>query len=826
MSSITQDIRYAVRALAKSPGFTAAAVVTLALGIGANTAIFSVVDGVLLRPAPFADMDRLVMIWETDRASGTTREPASIPDFADFRQRSAMLQRVAALWAIHASPTPVNGPPTRVPALAVSHEFLPLLGLQPAAGRVFLPEEDVAGGPNVVIISEALRQEYFPGDADVVGRTMRISEAQYTIVGVMPTGADFGVLQVLRAAAYSRGFADRFDRTTVDLWFPLQVDPTQASRDNHPILVLGRLAPGANLSAAQAEMTRIASDLEQAYPDANEQRGVYLEAVGDVVFGPVRPALFVLLGAVALVLLVACANLANLLLVRGAERLQEVAVRAALGAGAARLRRQFLIESAVLTLTGGVLGVALAWGTLRLLLAMAPSSIPRVETVSLDARVLAVALGLSLVIAMVAGLVPALQASRLNLAEALHGSGSRSGSASRRQRRVRSSLVVAELALAVMLMVGAGLLVRSLWRLQQVNLGFETAGVLKAEFLLPGSRYPQRMSEFPAWPELRRFHADAVRELAALPGVTGVTIAGRHPLDRGFTSSIVVVGREAEAHDWPEPGIRLVDESYVSTLGVPVLAGRAFLSSDDAAGTPVVLVNEEAQERYFAGRDPLGQRIRLWGAERTVVGVLGGERFRGQAEAAPPAVYLPTGQSPVGSGSIMVRSARDPALLVESVRRVIHTIDPEVPLFGVEPLAQTLTNSASERRFTTLVLGAFAGVALVLALVGVHGVLSYSVARRNREIGIRMALGADRARVRALVLGEGATLAALGLGLGLLGALALTGVLRTMLYGVGQSDLLTFGGVALALGAVALLASWLPARRATGVDPMIALRSE
>jgi putative ABC transport system permease protein len=826
MSTLIQDLRYALRALAKSPGFTAAAVVTLALGIGANTAIFSVVDGVLLRPAPFADMDRLVMVWETDRASGTTREPASIPDFADFRQRSTQLQRVAALWAIHASPTPLSGPPTRVPALAVSHEFLPMLGLQPLSGRAFLPEEDVAGGPPVVIISAALRQDYFSRDADAVGRTIRISEREYTIVGVMPEGADFGVLQLLRAAAYSRGFADRFDRTRVDLWFPLQVDPAQTSRDNHPILVLGRLAPGASLTAAQDEMTRIASDLEQAYPEANEQRGVHLEAVADVVFGPVRPALFVLLGAVALVLLVACGNVANLLLVRGAERLQEVAVRAALGAGGARLTRQFLIESTVLTLAGGVLGVALAWGALRLLLAIAPSSIPRVETVSLDGRVLAVTLVLSLAVAAVAGLVPAFQAFRLDLANALHGQGSRGGSASREQRRVRSALVVAELALAVMLMVGAGLLIRSLWRLQQVDLGFETAGVLKAEFLLPGSRYPQRMSDFPAWPELRRFHADAVRELAALPGVTGVTIAGRHPLDRGFTSSIVVVGREAEAHDWPEPSIRLVDERYVTTLGVPVITGRAFLSSDDAAGTPVILVNQEAQQRYFAGRDPLGQRIRLWGAERTVVGVLGGERFLGQAEAAPPAVYLPTGQSPVGIGSIMVRSTRDPATLVAAVRRVIHTIDPEVPLFGVEPLAQTLANSASERRFTTLVLGAFAAVALVLALVGVHGVLSYSVACRHREIGIRMALGADRKRVRSLVLGEGVRLAVVGLALGILGALALTGVLRTMLYGVGQSDLLTFTGVALTLGAVAVLASWLPARRATGVDPIIALRSE
>jgi predicted permease len=826
MDTVAQDVRYALRQLRASPGFAIAAVLTLALGIGANTAIFSVVDGVLLRPAPFHDIDRLMMIWETDRASGTTREPASIPDFADFQSRSRTFQQMAALWALHASLTPDRGSPTRVPALAVSHEFLPMLGLRPLLGRVFLPEEDVPGGPPVVMISEAVWRDHFAGDAGVVGRTIRIGAQQYTVVGVLPREADFGVLQILRAAAYSRGFADRFGRTRVDLWFPLQEDPARAPRDNHPILVLGRLAADASPSLAQEEMTHIAADLEQAYPDANDQRGIYVEPVADVIFGPVRPALFVLLGAVALVLLVACGNVANLLLARGAARVREVTVRAALGAGLARLARQFLIESAVLTLAGAGLGLMLASGALELLLRWAPPSIPRVDAVSLDGRVLAATVALSLVVAVVAGLVPTFQARRPQLSAALQGDPTRGGSASREHRRLRSALVVAQLALAVMLMVGAGLLIRSLWRLRQVDTGFDVSGVLKAEFLLPGSRYPQRMSDFPAWPEIRRFHAEAVRRLGALPNVRGVSIAGRHPLDRGFTSSIIVVGREAEARDWPEPAIRLVDEGYVSTMRVPVVAGRGFLASDDASGPPVVLVNEEARLRYFGGRDAIGHRIRLWGAERIVVGVLGGERVRGQAEAAPPAVYLPTGQSPVGIGSILVRTAGDPAALTEGVRRMIYEIDPEVPLFGIEPLAQTLSNSAAERRFTTVALGAFAGLALLLAIVGVHGVLSYTVARRSREIGIRMALGADRARVRSLVLGQGATLVGVGLTLGMLGALALSQVLRTMLFGVGRNDPITLAGVILILGGVALLASWLPARRATRVDPVVALRTE
>jgi predicted permease len=468
----------------------------------------------------------------------------------------------------------------------------------------------------------------------------------------------------------------------------------------------------------------------------------------------------------------------------------------------------------------------LAWWGLRLLLVTAPPSIPRADAVSLDARVLAVTLGLSLAVSIVTGLVPTFQARRLALTGALQSDPGRGGSASKEHRRFRSALVVSELALAVMLMVGAGLLIRSLWRLQQIEPGFEAAGVLKAEFLLPGSRYPQRMSDFPAWPEIRRFHAEAVHRLASLPGVTAVTIAGRHPLDRGFTSSIRVVGREAEGRDWPEPAIRFVDENYVSTMRLLVLAGRAFLSSDDASAPPVLLVNQEAQQRYFAGRDPIGQRIRLWGADRTVVGVVEGERVRGRAEPAPPAVYVPTGQSPVGSGSMLVRTAGDPAALAATLRRVIQEIDPQVPLFGIEPLAHTLDNSEAERRFTTVVLGAFAGVALLLAIAGVHGVLTYTVARRTREIGIRMALGADRARVRSLVLGQGATLVALGLTLGILGALVLSQVLRSMLFGVGRNDPITLAGVAIVLGAVALFASWLPARRASQVDPMVALRTE
>jgi putative ABC transport system permease protein len=824
LEDLARDFAFAWRQLRRTPGFAFVAVLTLALGIGANTAIFSIVDGVLLRPAPFDDLDRLMVVWETDRASGTTREPASIPDFADFQQRSRRFQHLAAFAAAEVTITPEAGDPGRVPALAMTHGFLPMLGLRPLAGRVFLPEEDAPGAPDVVVISEALGNEQFGGADAAIGASLRVNDVPHTIIGVLPRSSDFGILQMLHASAYSRGFADRGGRTRVDLWLPLRADPARADRGNHPIIVLGRLAADATPALAAEEMGQIAADLERLYPQANDRRGTYVEPVADVVFGPVRPALLVLLGAVALVLLVACSNVANLLLARGAARVREVTVRAALGASMARLTRQFLVESAVLTLGGAALGVLLAWGGLQVLLSLAPSSIPRIDAVTLDGRVLGASLALSMLVAFIAGLVPTLQARRLGLAGAIQGDPGRTGTASREHRRTRSGLVVLELALAVMLMVGAGLLIRSLWRLQGVDPGFASSGVLKAEFQLPPTRYPQSIRNFPEWPEVRRFHAEVLQRLENVPGVTAVTIAGNHPLDGGFTSSITVVGREAEAADWPEPSIRRVDEGYVGTLGVPLVSGRPFSRSDDASAPPVLLINAQARRRFFSGREPLGQQISLWGAARTVVGVVGDERFHGQAAAAPPAVYMPTAQAPVTGGSILVRTAGDPRDLAPIVRRVVQDIDAGLPLFGIEPLEHTLANSNAQRRFTMLVLGAFAGLALVLAIVGVHGVLSYTVVQRSREIGIRMALGADRRQVRSLVLGEGAVLAGLGLLLGTLGALALSGVLRTMLYGVGRADPGTLAGVAVVLGGVALLASWAPARRAAGTDPTVVLK--
>ena len=811
--------------LGRTPGFTIAVVLTLALGIGANTAIFSVVDGVLLRPAPFAEIDRLAMVWETDRKSGTLREPASIPDYFDFQERTTRFAQVAAFSPIPATVTPDGGEPDRVAALWVSHEFLPMVGIRPLLGTTFRPDQDRPGESPVALISEAFWTERLNRDSSVVGSFIRINDAPYRIVGVLPPAADFGILQILRGAAYRRGFADRGGRVRVDLWLPLQPDRA-SDRGNHPIFVAGRLAPGATPETAQQEMDAIAADLERTYPLPNDGRGVFVEPLATVVLGGVKPILLVLLSAVALVLLVACANVANLLLARGTVRSREVSVRVALGAGFGRLFRQFLSESLALTGLGALLGVGLAIGGLQLLLALAPGGLPRVEDVAIDLRVLSVTLGITVLVALGFGLLPALQARRRDFKPLGAGGPTRSTSPGKEQGRSRSALVVAELALAVVLMAGAGLLIRSFWRLYQVDPGFEVGGVLKAEFQLPASGYPQQMSDWPRWTEIRRF-AQVVRDrVGAVPGVTAVSIAGNHPLEAGYTSSISVVGREAEAGDWPEPSIRPVDAGYPAAMRVRLLEGRALADGDDLDAPSVVAINPTARRVFFAGRPALGQQIRLWGQNRTVVGVLADERTRGLEVQAPPIVYLPTGQAPVPNGSILVRVDRDPAALATTLRQVVREIEPALALYAMEPLTETLSKSTAERRFTMLVLGVFAGVALLLAMVGVHGVLSYSVAQRTRELGIRMALGADRRAMRSLVLRQGAKLALMGLGLGVLGALALTRLLGNLLYGVGPGDPLTLITVLLLLGGLALVASWLPARRAANTDPAVVLRVE
>ncbi len=826
LEELVQDVRYGLRTLRRDPGFTVVAVLTLALGIGANTAIFSVVDGVLLRPIPLDHADRLMVVWETDRDSGTAHEPASVPDFLDFQERSRRFEKLAAVSATEVNLTPAQGDPARLAALAVSHELLPMIGVQPIVGRGFTRAEDQPGGPNVVLLRESLWERLFARDPSVVGRTVRLDDLPYTVVGVLPDSADFGSLQILSAADYGRSFADRGHGARVEAWVPLQADPEALPRDTHPIFILGRLAPGATPAAAQEEMAAIAADLEKKYPE-NKARGVSIEPFPEVVFGPVRPALLVLLGAVALVLLAACANIANLLIARGAVRLREVAVRSALGAAWERLVRQFLVEGMLLTLAGAGLGLLLAVLGLDLLLALAPGGIPRLSEVGLDGRVLGVTLGLSVLVALGVGLAPALQARRTDLQSPLKEEAGRGATADRVRSRSRAVLVVAELALAVVLLVGAGLLLKSFWLLHRVDPGFRTGGVLKAEVQLPPARYPRPFKSWPNWTEQQRFQDELLKRVRALPGVQAVAMAGNHPLDPGFTNSFYVVGRREEAKDWPEIAIRRVTPGYFETLRVPLVRGRLFNASDAPSAPPALLINEEAARRFFPGRDPLGQQIFFWGNNWTIVGLVSDERFHGLAEAAPPAVYAPLAQAPSfdGSGSLLARAQGDPAALARSVQRVIRELDPELAVFGVEPLETTLAESVGQQRFTLLLILVFAALALVLAVVGVYGVLSYMVAQRAPEMGLRMALGASPGTVVRLVVLQGTRLALWGLALGLAGAVVMTRFLRSLLFGVGATDPLTFGTVMALVFAAAVLASWFPARRATQEDPMVILRA-
>ena len=652
------DLRVAVRVLVQHRAFAVVTVLTLALGIGANTAIFSAVDAVLLRRPPVESIDRVGMLWETDRNSGTTREPASVPDYLDFRERSRAFAGLAALMAGEVNLSSRTEDPVRLVALRVTHDLLPLLGVFPVAGRAFTEAEDRLGGPRVALISDSLWQRAFGRSRSALGETLRLDEVPYTIVGVVPDTADFGVLQILSRAAYARGFVDRVAAARVDVWTALRADAGALPRDTHPIFVLGRLAPGASFETAQHDTAAIAADLERTHR-SNDGRGTFVEPLTEVVFGPVRPALVILLGAVALVLLVACVNVANLLFARGVTRAREVAVRASLGAGLGRLTRQFLVENLVLTGAATAAGIGLAYLALRALVAFAPGDIPRLSSATIDLRVLGVTVAVSVLVALVFRLVPTVQAHRLDVQAAVQGGDGSRATAGRERSRLRSALVVTELSLAVVLVVGAVLLVKSFSRLLDVA-RFRPAGVLKAEYQLPRTRYPANFAAWPDFKEMHAFRASSVRRASALPGVERVAVVGNHPLDPGFTPSFTIVGREAEAAGWPEMSIRRVTPGYFKTVGLPFARGRLLQDTDGTTDAAVLLVNAAAARRFFGGRDPIGAQVRFWGAARTVVGVVADERFHGLVEAPPIGVYVPLAQAPSadGAGLLLVRTAR------------------------------------------------------------------------------------------------------------------------------------------------------------------------
>jgi predicted permease len=724
----SEDFRLATRTLGRAPSFTAVALLTLAVGVGANTAIYSIIDSVLLRAAPVRDIDHLAVLWETDRNTGTTREPGSLPDYLDYKQRATEIEQVAAFMGTEVNFAVRDGEPIRVQALVSTHDLLAMLGVDPIAGRLFEPAETMSGGGKVALISEAFWTRALGRDPGALGRTITLDEEPFTVVGIMPRGAEFGAFQILSAADYSRSFADRGARAGVDIWLPFQETAESLPRSTHPIFMVARVRGAA--ARAQSELAGIAADLERSYPE-NAARGIFVEPLSAVVFGPVRPALLVLLSAVGLVLLVACVNVANLLLVRGSARRREVAVRLALGAGLTRLARQFIAEGLLLAAAASVLGALVAMAGVRALVALAPADIPRIADAAVDLRVLAILLGVALVAGIGFGLVPLLQALRLDLQDSLREAGGHARSSGGEGGRLRAVLVVAEFALAVMLVIGASLLIRSFWRLQHVDPGFNAGGILKAEFQLPSARYPADFSRWPDFKEIHAFTRGVLERAAALPGVESAAIAGHHPLDPGFTNSFTIVGREAEARNWPEISVRRVSDSYFRTVRLPLVRGRLLTDGDTTTAPPVIVINEAAARRFFGMQDPLGKQMAFWGTRRTIVGVVGDERFQGIAEAPPPAVYAPYAQAPStnGAGVLLVRTVGDPAALAASIRRVIREQDPALASFGLEPLEETVTRSFSERRFTMLVLGLLAGVALLLAALGIHGVLSYTVAQ-------------------------------------------------------------------------------------------------
>ena len=808
MEAAGQDARFAARALVKNAGFSLVVILTLGLAIGATTAIFSVVNGVLLRPLPYEEPGRLAIIWENDRASGTTREAASIPDYFDFLQRTRTFADIAMFASRPATMSRSDGEPIRVDIALVTHNLEEILGVRTQVGRGLNPSEDQPGGDLVALLADNFWRSALNGDDAVLGTTIRIDDRSHTIVGVLPPGLDFPV----------KGF---------DMWVPIQQSPTTAPRSNHQVRLIGRLVPGATIVEADAEMGGIAADLEVEYPNDNVNRGTFVEPLDEVVRGDVRLTLWVLFGAVAAVLLIACANVANLLLARAADRTQEVAVCVALGAGSARLIRRFLIESLMLAGVAMALGIALAFFGLRALLAIAPGDVLAVGTTEIDLTVLGFALATSALIGTVFGLIPTLQARRLDVQSQLKEGRNQAQAASASKQLLRRLLVAGQLAMAVMLLVSAGLLMRTLWNLQRVDPGFTAQHVLRADVLLPQARYPRDFSIFPNWIEIQSFNRELLSRVAELGGVRAAALASNHPLQAGFTNSFAVAGRPADP-DQGEIITRIVSPGYLDTVGLRLVRGRPIQSTDTAAAPFVVLLNVAAVDRYFPDQDPLGQQIGIWGAGmREVVGVVENERMHGLDQDPPAAMYVNILQAPqVGAVTLLVRADDDPRALIPAVREAVWSIDRNLAVFRIATMEETLAQAVQRERFASVLLAIFATVAVFIASLGVYGVLSYLVAQRGHEVGVRMALGASRGDVVRLVVRQGLAMTAAGLAVGVAGAVAVSRLLEGLLFGVTPTDPLAYAAVVAVLGGAALAASALPARRAARIDPIVSLRGE
>lgn len=811
MQTLWQDVRYAARMLLKQPGFTLVAISTLALGIGANTAIFSVISAVLLEPLPFAAPEQLVHVWNTEEKND--RFEVSYPDFADWRAQNQSFERMAA-WTDANFTLTGTGDPLNLRGTVVTADLFPLLGVAPQIGRNFLAEEDRPGG-RAVILSHHLWQQRFGADPNLSGKTIIINDQRLTVAGVMPAG-----------------FAFPIQNSAIDLWVSAAwiaegQAPLTEQRGNHAFGVIGRLRQNVALGQAQAEMNAIVSHLAQQYPETNKF-GVRIAPLHEDLVGEVRLVLLILFGAVGCVLLIACANVANLLLARATTRHREMAVRAALGASRLRVVRQLLTESVLLSLCGGIAGLLLAlWGT-DLLLALVPEGLPRASEAGLDARVFGFTVMVSLLTGIVFGLVPALQAVKFGLTEALK-EGSKGAGQGARRHRVRDALIVTEIALALVLLVCAGLLINSFLRLQRVDPGFDSQGVLTFRTGVPSTRYSQKT-------QVTAFYRQLIARLETLPGVTSVSAVDALPLSGAGAGVGFSIEGMALAPNNPFPyesGLRAVVPGYFRTMGMQLIKGRDFTARDDSEATQVAIINETLARRYFPNEDPIGKRINPSFATdkrgvqmREIVGIFRDVKHESLSAAPQPEVYVAHGQLPSNSMNIVMRTTIDPNHLIAAARNEVHLLDQDLPVFNIKTLDQYKVASVAEPRFNSTLLGIFAGLALILTAVGIYGVMAYAVTQRTHEVGLRMALGAQRGDVLRLVIKQGLLLTVIGVAIGLAGALAMTRVLASLLYGVTATDPLTFVSVALLLIIIGVLACYIPARRATRVDPLEALRHE
>jgi len=802
METLFKDIRYGIRSLLKRPGFTAVALIALALGIGANTAIFSLVNAVLLRQLPFPEPDRLVWVYGNIR-NGTNRASVAPQDFLDYRKDNTTFEEFAAMFVVA---RPLNltgsGEPERLTGAAVTGNYFQALGVKPALGRTLQMENETSGRDQVAVLSDGLWQRRFGGDPNVVGKTVSLDGRTFEVIGVMPR--DFSFPQ------------------STELWVPLNFgsSPEMKQRKAHFLRPIGKLKPGVTLAQAQADMDVIASRLEDQFPDSNKNWNLRLVSLREQLVGNTRPTLLLLFGAVGFVLLIACANVANLLLVRAATREREIALRTALGAGRFRIVRQMVTESLVLSIFGGLLGVLLAiWGV-DALVKLSAGTIPATATVRIDGTVLVFTLLISIVTGVLFGLAPALRMLKINLSESLK-EGGRSGSEGGRRNRTRSVLVVLESAIAVVLLIGAGLLVRSLIRLQNTNPGFDSQNVLTMRVDLTRQKYstPEKAGSFFTQLESR---------LQGLPGVETVGFVSELPLsgqpnDMPFT----VDGRPAASQsEGFGADFRRVNQQYFKALRIPLLRGRNFTEQEVQQSAKVVVISDLLARAVFPNEEPLGQRlIMMMGKEPwEIIGVVGDIRHRSLGADPLPAMYLPTYQ--MGGTNLVLRTNTDPASLATAVRKEVQDIDPDQPVAVVRTMDEWLARSTAEPRYRTALLALFAILAMVLASTGIYGVMSYSVNQRTHEIGVRMALGARRFDVLRLMVQQGMVLVVLGVAIGVAGAVALTRVMESLLFGVTAKDPLTFVAVAALLTIVAFVACYVPARRATKVDPLVALRYE